>query len=80
MKYALDTNIITYYLKGHKKIMDMVDSEADNDNIKIPPFVYFEIKKWLLIAAYCVQNNYILITNNQKHFMNIENLQIANWV
>ena len=47
MKYALDTNIITYYLKGNKSILDKVDKEAENDNIIIPPFVYFEIKKWL---------------------------------
>jgi predicted nucleic acid-binding protein len=131
MKYALDTNIITYYLKGNEKIINKVDSEAENDNIIIPPFVYFEIKKWLLannsktklqafeklfndygidtitkealdlsldiyiklrksgiaiddgdllIAAYCIQNGYILITNNQKHYKDIENLQITNWV
>jgi len=36
MKYALDTNIITYYLKGNDKILDKVDQEAENDNIIIP--------------------------------------------
>jgi predicted nucleic acid-binding protein len=131
MKYALDTNILTYYLKGNDIIMDKVDSEAENGNIVIPPFVYYEIKKWLLannskvklqafeklfnnygidnineetldlslsiyiklrksgitiddgdllIAAYCIQNNYVLITNNQKHYRNIENIQVTNWV
>jgi predicted nucleic acid-binding protein len=130
MKYALDTNIITYYLKGNEKILDKVDQEAGNDNIIIPPFAYFEIKKWLmainskvklqafeklfqkygidvieketldlslsiyiqlhkngvtiddgdlLIAAYCIQNNYILVSNNQKHFEKIDNLQVVNW-
>jgi len=130
MKYALDTDIITYYLKGDENIISKVDSEAENDSIIIPPFVYFEIKKWLfannsqtklhafekltnkygidvigkevfdlalsiyiklrkrgitiddgdiLIAAYCVKNNFILITNNQKHYKNIENIQVANW-
>ena len=130
MKYALDTNIITYYLKGNAKILDKVDSEAKNDNIVIPPFAYFEIKKWLLavnsksklqafeklfeeygidsvdkamfnlalslyiklrkagiavddgdllIAAYCIQNNFILVSNNVKHFEKIEGIQIVNW-
>jgi len=130
MKYALDTNIITYYLKGNEKILDKVDQEAENDNIIIPPFAYFEVKKWLmavnsktklqafeklfekcgidaieketldlslsiyiklrkngitvddgdlLIAAYCIQNNYILVSNNQKHFEKIENIQVVNW-
>jgi len=131
MKYALDTNIITYYLKGNEKILDKVDKEAENDNIIIPPFAYFEVKKWLmavnskaklqafekmfekcgidaiekemldlslsihiklrkngitvddgdlLIAAYCILNNYILVSNNQKHFEKIENIQVDNWV
>ena len=131
MKYALDTNIITYYLKGNEKIWDKVDEAAENENIIIPPFAYFEIKKWLLavnsknkleafdklfenygidvidketldlslslylklrkkgiivddgdllIAAYCIQNSYILITNNTKHFEHIENLRTENWI
>jgi predicted nucleic acid-binding protein len=130
MKYALDTNIITYYLKGNEKIQDKVDKEAENENIVIPPFAYFEVKKWLLavnsktrlqafeelcknygidsitketldmalsiyiklrktgitvddgdllIAAYCIQNNYTLVSNNRKHFEKIEGIQIANW-
>ena len=130
MKYALDTNIITYYLKGHEIIVKRVDSEAADDNIIIPPLAYFEIKKWLcannsktklqafeklfekydidiidkeildlalsiyirlrkngitiddgdlFIAAYCIKNKYVLITNNLKHFKNIDNIQIVNW-
>ncbi|MCL2025997.1 MAG: PIN domain-containing protein [Leptospirales bacterium] len=130
MKYALDTNIITYYLKKYETIMNKVDNEAENDNIIIPPFVYFEIKKWLLVnnsqtklsafekltgkygidviskevfdlalsiyiklrkngitiddgdilvAAYCIINDFILVTNNQKHYKDIENIQIENW-
>jgi len=130
MKYALDTNIITYYLKGNADVQDKVDGEAKNDNIVIPPFAYFEVKKWLmvinsknklqaferlfeeygidsidkamlnlalslyiklrkagiaiddgdlLIAAYCIQNNLILVSNNVKHFGKIEGLQVVNW-
>ncbi|MCL2721091.1 MAG: PIN domain-containing protein [Treponema sp.] len=49
MKYALDTNIVSYYLKGNKTIVDRVSTETDNENfIIIPPIVYFEIKRWLL--------------------------------
>ena len=131
MKYALDTNIITYYLKGNTDIINKVDDEALKDNIIILPFVYYEIKKWLLannsqsklqafeklfskygidvidknifdlaltiymklrksgitiddgdilIASYCIQKGYTLVTNNQKHYKDIENIQIENWV
>ena len=34
----------------------------------------------LLIAAYCIQNGYVLVSNNLKHFEKIENLQIVNWL
>jgi len=97
----------------------------------IPPFVYFEIKKWLLaacskskldafekifkvhgvdainkemadmalsiyvrlrkvgitiddgdlfIAAYCIKNDAILITNNVKHFEKIDGMHVVNWI
>jgi predicted nucleic acid-binding protein len=129
-KYALDTNIISYYLKGSVKLIDRINNEVKNGNIIIPPIVYFEIKKWLLknqsktklaafeillakygidtisketldislsiylnlqskkltvddadifIAGYCIQNGYILITNNTRHFENIDDLKIENW-
>ena len=49
MQYALDTNSVTYYLKGNKTIIDRVANEADNENIiVIPPTVFYEIKRWLL--------------------------------
>jgi hypothetical protein len=38
MKYALDANIISYYLKGNKTVQEKADKEAENDNTIIPPF------------------------------------------
>ena len=34
----------------------------------------------LLIAAQCVTGNYTLITNNEKHFKDIDGLNIENWI
>ena len=130
-KYALDTNIISYYLKGNTKLIDRINDEVKNGNVIIPPIVYFEIKKWLLknqsktklaaleillakygveeiskktldislsiyldlqskritvddadifIAGYCIENDYILITNNTKHFEKIKDIRIENWI
>ena len=31
-QYALDTDIVTYYLKGNKTIIGRVANEADNSN------------------------------------------------
>jgi tRNA(fMet)-specific endonuclease VapC len=49
IQYALDTNIITYYLKGNQIVIDRLADETDNGNIiSIPPMVFYEIKRWLL--------------------------------
>ncbi len=115
--YALDSNIISYYLKGDKKLIERINNEVKNGGIVVPPVVYFEVKKWLLknkaqsklmafedvlvkygvdeickevldislsiflhlqangitiddadvvIAGYCIQNGYTLVTNNMK--------------
>ena len=33
----------------------------------------------ILIAALCIENGYVLITNNEKQFKKIDNLIILNW-
>ena len=130
--YALDANIVSYFLKGDSKIVARMRLENSKDNqFIIPPTVYFEIKNWLLknnsktkiatfekmyssqgigvidkivldiasavklkmqqqgkgisdddlfIAAYCIKHNLPLVTNNTRHFINIENLEILNWL
>ena len=34
----------------------------------------------ILIASFCITNDYTLVTNNTKHFININNLKIEDWV
>lgn len=129
--YALDSNIVSCYLKSNSGLIKRIDAEIQNNNIVISPIVYYEIRNWLignnankkiaifekmysdngigiidkstmdiasiifvklqkrgividdadiLIAAWCIQNDYILVSNNLKHFENIENLKVENWV
>jgi len=33
----------------------------------------------ILIAAYCIENGYTLVTHNTKHFINIPGLQLEDW-
>ena len=33
----------------------------------------------VFIAAYCIMNDYVLITNNKDHFGRIDGLQFENW-
>jgi len=131
MIYALDSNIISYYLKEDKFIVQKYNEERDRGNyFVIPPYVYFEIKRGLeainatrklekfeylcsefkmgiidigvlnvavniyvdlrkqgriiedadiLIAAYCIINDYTLVTNNTSHFERVQNLKYINW-
>ena len=49
IRYALDADIVTYFLKGNKTISARIIDETNNKNvIVIPPMVFFEIKRWLL--------------------------------
>ena len=130
MFYALDANIVSYFLKGDITIIRKMEQEMRKGNdFVIPPMVYFEIRNWLLknkskkktsvfeemyssqgigiidknvldiaseikiklqnkgitigddilIAAYCIKHNLQLVTNNIKHFSDIDDLQITNW-
>jgi len=47
--YALDTNIVSYFLKGNPAIVTKMRLENNKGNqFIIPPIVYFEIQNWLL--------------------------------
>jgi predicted nucleic acid-binding protein len=129
--YALDTNIVSYFLKGNENIIRKIQEEKEKGEIfVIPPMVYYEIQNWLMInnsrqkmtifekmysdqgigvidkstldtaskvkvklkkagitigdddifiAAYCIKHNFMLVTNNAKHFKTIKNLEMVNW-
>lgn len=132
MAYVLDSNIISYLLKGDKKVREKLkEAVKDNEQLIVPHIVYYEIERWLLekgatakqaelnrmlqddllleelslnvwnkaavlyvktrkagkpiddndliIAAFCIVNDYILITNNTRHFENIGELKYNNW-
>ena len=68
MNYALDTNIISYILRTATLIYSKRKKQGrpieDTD---------------LLIAAQCVTNGYTLVTNNMRHFDNIDGLSAVNW-
>ena len=60
----------------------------DKETGEIAAYIYAKLQKRgrliedadLLIAAYCIQNDYTLVTNNSKHFENIDTLQFVNWI
>ncbi|MDR1468303.1 MAG: PIN domain-containing protein [Spirochaetaceae bacterium] len=130
--YALDTNIVSYALKGSEKILEKIDEVRNGKrSLVIPPMVYYEVRRWLLItesaakkrafeaiyahsgidvidkrlldraaslhaglrkkgitigdadiliAVFCMAHDYTLVTNNSKHFEDIENLNMVNWL
>ena len=131
-KYTLDTNILSYYIRGNERIKDRLNREISEGNWFIMnPITYYEITRGLLaiesqkklkkfkelcqifgilelsnkvldiaaqnyailrkrgeliedadlfIAATCLVNDLVLVTNNQKHFSRIDGLKIENWL
>jgi len=46
--YALDSNTITFYLKGNIAVIDGIEKAInDGNSIVIPPIVYYEVKRGL---------------------------------
>ena len=129
--YTLDTNIISYILKGNETLTSRLTEELKKGNkIIINTVTYYEICRGMLsidshnklsqfkkicislgiaefsrnildkaaeiyatlrkngiiiddadifIAAICIENGLVLVTNNEKHFENINGLEIENW-
>jgi predicted nucleic acid-binding protein len=133
--YALDSDTISYMLKGDREVREKFEKMAESGNcFVIPPLVYYEVKRWLVLkkanvqlraftklyqdsikgemileiwekaieiyvrlisrgtpigkdgketdiftAAFCIVNDYVLVTNNTKHFQNITELKTDNW-
>jgi predicted nucleic acid-binding protein len=46
--YVLDTNIISYYLKGNEEIINKISEKRKSNSILIPPMAYYEVKRDLL--------------------------------
>lgn len=130
--YALDTNIVSYFLKGIHAIDEKISSVLSQDNeIVITPICLYEVRRGLLAvsavkrlavfeelcanfsvgimdaevmktagdihaelrkagiviedadvltAAFCIRNEYILVTHNVKHFKDIKDLNVIDWV
>lgn len=131
MTYALDSDVISFLLRKDTQVEANFKKAVDNGfEYIIPPMVYFEVKRWLvvknataqllrfeklcrftrdvtmdivswdkaieiyaalakrgqligdgdtLIAAYCIVNNYTLVTNNTDDFERVDGLQLINW-
>jgi tRNA(fMet)-specific endonuclease VapC len=129
--FILDSNIISFYLKGNEAVsQNMEQAVIDDHAIIIAPIAYYEVKRGLrligatkqleklhflcelfpvgafdnelletsvdiyveerkakrntedadiLTAAFCRLHDYILVTDNTKHFQNIEGLRSVNW-
>ena len=132
MDFTLDTNIMSYLLKGDKSILKNVQNIITNgEKLIINPITFYEIYRGLLnkkavkqlnkfeqycnqfencefsrktfiiaaeiysdlksngkliddadifIAALCIENGFVLITNNEKHFNRVKKLKFLNWV
>jgi len=134
--YALDTNTVSYFLRGEGNIRENMKREISTNHnaYSIPYAVFYEVKRWLfykptkllraynqrfdimfqsvkekatmpsgvwktavdvyislqrkgqligdadiLIASFCLVNDYTLVTRNTGDFERIDGLKIVNW-
>ena len=80
---------------GSKNLMGKFDEfcqmfavgRLDNSILNTAADIYVEQRKKgrimedadIFIAAFCVRHGFSLVTNNTKHFENIQNLNLLNW-
>ena len=49
--YALDSNIISFYLKGNETVIENIEKAISEDHtILIAPIAYYEVKRGLLFT------------------------------
>ena len=134
--YALDTNTVSYFLRGEGNVRENIKREiSERGNLYSIPFaVFYEVKRWLfykptkllkeynqrfdvmyqsvedkadmpfdvwkkaidiyislqskgqligdtdiLIASYCLLNDYTLVTRNVRDFERIDGLKFVDW-
>ncbi|MDR2599881.1 MAG: type II toxin-antitoxin system VapC family toxin [Oscillospiraceae bacterium] len=80
---------------NHKKesqfiefLNDILIFSIDENVVNIASGIYSDLRKSgktigdadILIAAIVIENNGTLITNNIKHYKNIDNLKLTNWL
>ena len=75
IKYALDTNIVSYILRKGEKLIQRLNEERISGNERTTVD-----DADILIAAFCIKHGLTPVTNNLKHFEDIEELPLANWL
>jgi Predicted nucleic acid-binding protein, contains PIN domain len=83
------------YIQAFKKMSAFDEFYAQFENIDFDiqvwdkaADIYVDLRKKgipiedadILIAAYCLVHDYVLVTNNTKHFERIEGLKYVNWM
>jgi predicted nucleic acid-binding protein len=49
--YALDSNIVSFYLKGNAAVIEAIENAISEDNsIVVTPIAYYEVKRGLLLV------------------------------
>ena len=74
MKYALDSNTVSYLLRKNPQVENKIKETVDNGNEYIlPPMVYYEVKRWLKLKNATAQ---LAIFGNLCQFTKIIEMDI----
>ena len=93
VNYEIRRGLIIKPVLSHEKAYSVICANCDIENMTDDMWergakIYAELYSKhftvsdsdILIAAFCMENNYTLVTNNTKDFENIDGLQMVNWV
>ena len=73
--------------RSFKNLCGQAVAPLDEDTLEKAAQIYAQLTRIgkltsdadILIAAFCIVNQYVLVTNNEKHFIDIEGLKMTNW-
>jgi tRNA(fMet)-specific endonuclease VapC len=89
IKRWLLSNNASAKMKAFEKIYSQTGiGLIDKQLLDLASSIYVDLQKQgsiiddadILIAAYCIKHDLILVTNNVKHFDRIKDLQVVNWM
>ena len=93
VNYEIKRGLIIKPVPAHEKAYDIICANCSLEEMTVNVWlcaarIYAELYKKrytvtdadILIAAFCMENGYTLITGNIKDFENMDGLQIVNWV
>ena len=86
-RWLLEIGALNKHAEFKRMCRDVPPEEFNLDVWNIAAELYVQMRQKgqpiddvdLMIAAFCITNDYTLVTNNTRHFERIDRLKLVNW-